>query len=107
MRRIKCFISVLILLCALFEACHSKEQEAILPQDQMSMVLTDMLRCNATAIQMGDSSSTTLAPYYQNSVLKHWGISFETYNKSIKYYSQRPVVLKAIVDSAVQKLNKE
>jgi hypothetical protein len=81
--------------------------EGILPQEEMTSILTEihLAQAGSSDQTMLDSSKFSLNDYVA-SILSHHKIKKEDFIKSMKFYSGNPELLNEVYDSVIINLNK-
>ena len=119
-------ISIIILFFLLAAACGRKEKsfmpELLLSEQEMIDVLTDVQIIEADinyqknqeqdkteedSIKIVSKDYFKMSREYYDQLFSHYGITDSIFDQNIKYYAERPEVLQRIMDSIVQRLEKE
>lgn len=101
-------------------ACDHKDKgfmpERLFTEEEMVDIMTDVQIIEAEinyqkSLEREDSSPDTdykaMAQSYYDQFFEHHGITDTLFLQNIKYYTERPEVLKRIMDSVVQRLTRE
>jgi hypothetical protein len=119
-------LSIIILFFLLAAACGRKEKsfmpEHLLSEQEMIDVLTDVQIIEADinyqknqeqdkteedSIKIVPKDYFKMSREYYDQLFTHYGITDSIFDQNIKYYAERPEVLQRIMDSIVQRLEKE
>ena len=108
------------LLFVLVVACDHKDKgfmpERLFTEEEMVDIMTDVQIIEAEinyqkSLEREDSAPDTdykaMAQSYYDQFFEHHGITDTLFLQNIKYYTERPEVLKRIMDSVVQRLTRE
>ena len=108
------------LLFVLVAACDHKDKgfmpERLFTEEEMVDIMTDVQIIEAEinyqkSLEKEDNSPDTdykaMAQSYYDQFFEHHGITDTLFSQNIKYYTERPEVLKRIMDSVVQRLSRE
>ena len=108
------------LLFVLVVACDHKDKgfmpERLFTEEEMVDIMTDVQIIEAEinslkSLEREDSAPDTdyktMAQSYYDQLFEHHGITDTLFLQNIKYYTERPEVLKRIMDSVVQRLTRE
>ncbi|MEI7963677.1 MAG: DUF4296 domain-containing protein [Chitinophagaceae bacterium] len=105
------FITLMLIMLLL--SCSNKKQgkSAILHQDTMQAVLWDVIRADALSTQASRLDSTK-KPLLENAKLQqaifaYHKISREQFYNSFNYYKSNAALMRAILDSMINKANRE
>lgn len=103
-------IVFLLLIATLWSSCKQGQEEPPIPERTMQQILLDMHIAEAYSMGLGDSTNRfkknydSLAVFYK-SVLKHYNISFEEFNKAMEWYEERPVLIDSLYGKVLNQLN--
>jgi len=119
-------LSIIILLFLLATACGSKEKgfkpERLLTEQEMIDVLTDVQIIEADinnqktqekdqetedSVRIVPKDYVKMSREYYGQLFEHYDITDSILVQNIRYYADRPEALERIMDSVVQRLNKE
>ena len=116
----KGLIHILLFALMLLTACGHKDKgfmpERLFTEEEMVDIMTDVQIIEAEinyqkSLEREDSSPETdykaMAQSYYDQFFEHHGITDTLFSQNIKYYTERPEVLKRIMDSVVQRLTRE
>ena len=108
------------MLFVLVVACDHKDKgfmpDRLFTEEEMVDIMTDVQIIEAEinyqkSLEREDVSSNTdykaMAQAYYDQFFEHHGITDTLFSQNIKYYTERPEVLKRIMDSVVQRLTRE
>ena len=108
------------LLFVLVVACDHKDKgfmpERLFTEEEMVDIMTDVQIIEAEinyqkSLEREDSAPDNdykaMAQSYYDQFFEHHGITDTLFLQNIKYYTERPEVLKRIMDSVVQRLTRE
>lgn len=116
---------VVIFFCLLlFSACGNKSKpfvpDRLLTEQEMIDILTDVHIIEADINyqrnqdrEQRDSIRTKSLDYgllsriYYEQLFEHYGITDSIYRQNLRYYTEQPATLEAIMDSVTQRLAKE
>jgi hypothetical protein len=119
-------LSIIILLFLLVTACGRKEKsfmpERLLTEQEMVDVLTDVQIIEADinyqkskerdqkeedSVKIVPKDYVKLSREYYDQFFAHYGITDSIFVQNIRYYSTQPEVLERIMDSVMNRLDKE
>ena len=119
-------LSIIILFFLLATACGSKEKsyipERLLTEQEMIDVLTDVQIIEADinnqktqekdqetedSVKIVPKDYVKMSREYYGQLFEHYDITDSILVQNIRYYADRPEALERIMDSVVQRLNKE
>ena len=119
-------LSIIILFFLLVTACGRKEKsfmpERLLTEQEMIDVLTDVQIIEADinyqkskerdqkeedSVEIVPKDYLKLSREYYDQFFEHYGITDSILVQNIQYYSSQPEVLERIMDSVMQRLDKE
>lgn len=89
MKQLLRLIPVLILIFS----CGSPKPEGVLNEQEMKSVLKDMHLANAYLNTLSPDSMGKIAPTYYRQIFKNHKTDYKTFEKSLKYYSEKPILL--------------
>ncbi|MEC3879849.1 DUF4296 domain-containing protein [Parapedobacter sp. 10938] len=98
MRQGKYMRLIIILLSVLIfsSACGDQLPEGVVPQPQMEAMLLDMhVADGQLASMMADSARVYRNAYYE-AIFNRYAIDSTTFERSIKFYSSRPAIMKVL-----------
>ena len=108
------------MLFVLVVACDHEDKgfmpERLFTEEEMVDIMTDVQIIEAEinylkSLEREDSAPDTdykaMAQSYYDQFFEHHGITDTLFSQNIKYYTERPEVLKRIMDSVVQRLTRE
>ena len=108
------------MLFVLVVACDHKDKgfmpDQLFTEEEMVDIMTDVQIIEAEinyqkSLEREDSAPDTdykaMAQSYYDQLFEHHGITDTLFLQNIKYYTERPEVLKRIMDSVVQRLTRE
>ncbi|MCC7233007.1 MAG: DUF4296 domain-containing protein [Bacteroidia bacterium] len=97
-----------LLFCCLAYACGREQAipPGVLTKEEMVPLLTDIQLAQAeiSLSQQADPENHSLSDYLIT-ILKHRKISVETYEKSIRFYSEHPGLLNEVYQAVIIRLN--
>jgi len=100
-----------ILLCWLFTGCKQGQETPPVPQEKMEQVLLDMHLAETYSQGLGDSTKNKFEKNYDSlsgfytSILKHYDLSFEDFNKALEWYKKRPAMADTLYGKVLNRLN--
>ncbi len=89
MKQLLRLVPVLILIFS----CGSPKPEGVLNEQEMKSVLKDMHLANAYLNTLAPDSMGKIAPTYFQQIFKNHDTDFRTFEKSLKFYSEQPILL--------------
>ena len=115
-----------MLFFLLVTACGHKEKgfmpERLLTEQEMIDMLTDVQiieadinyqknlerdQQNEDSVKTAPKDYVKMSREYYDQFFEHYGITDSIFSQNIRYYSERPEVLERIVDSVMNRLDKE
>ena len=119
-------LSIIMLFFLLVTACGHKEKgfmpERLLTEQEMIDMLTDVQiieadinyqknlerdQQNEDSVKTAPKDYVKMSREYYDQFFEHYGITDSIFSQNIRYYSERPEVLERIVDSVMNRLDKE
>lgn len=119
-------LSIIILFFLLATACGREENgfmpERLLTEQEMVDMLTDVQIIEADinyqksqerdqkeedSVKIAPKDYVKISREYYDQFFEHYGITDSIFSQNIRYYSERPEVLERIVDSVMNRLDKE
>ncbi len=74
-------------------SCSSPRPEGVLNEQDMKSVLKDMHLANAYLNTLPMDSMEKVAPVYFKQIFKNHQTDYRTFEKSLRYYSEQPILL--------------
>lgn len=97
------FVSILTLL----SACNELDKSDVFSEDQMTNVLVDihLLEAKVVALKLKNDSMRRVYNTLEHDILSKYNVDKAYYEKSYRYYLERPELLQVIYDRVVDSLN--